>query len=136
MKKLTYFLFVSLMIIQACKSKENKENSNSSSTSTEKKEEKKEEASSKKGYWTADHEQEFIKDCEGEIMRLKDTPDGKKIQAVGVNIEEFAQKSCKCALDKVENAYEDINEAEKDSKGITKIGEGCGRDVMMELMKK
>lgn len=137
MKKLTYFLFACLIIVQACKSKENKESSNSSSSSTEKKEEKKEsEETSKKGYWTTAHEEEFKKACEGEIMSLKDSPDGKKIQAVGVDIDEFAKKSCSCALDKVEKNYENIIDANKDIKGINGIGESCGKEVMVELMKK
>ena len=130
MKKIIYFLFVSLIIVQACKSKENKE-SDSSSSSNEKKEEKKEsEETSKKGYWTAKHEQDFIKACEGEIMSLKDTPDGKAIQATGVDIDEFAKKACSCALDKVEQTYENVSEADKDTNGINEIAQGCAKEVM------
>ncbi|KOY87501.1 hypothetical protein AD998_16380 [bacterium 336/3] len=135
MKKLTYFLFACLIIVQACKSKENKESS--SSSSTEKKEDvKSSEPESKKGYWTTAHEEEFKKACEGEIMSLKDSPDGKTIQAAGVDIDEFAKKSCSCALDKVEKNYENIIDANKDIKGINEIGESCGKEVMIELMKK
>jgi hypothetical protein len=122
------------MVVQACKSKENKESSDSS---TEKKEEvKSSEAESKKGYWTTAHEQDFLKSCEAQIMALKDTKDGQTIQAVGINIEEFGKKSCSCALEKVEKNYENIIDANKDLSGINKIGEECGEEVMKEMMKK
>ena len=92
--------------------------------------------SSKKGAWTDGDKKSFTKGCESEINKLKDSPDGKTIQSVGVNIEEFAKKSCDCALKKVEAAYESPKDAEKDKSGLTNIGSECGRDVMMQLMKK
>jgi len=92
--------------------------------------------SSKKGAWQEGDKKEFAKSCEDEINKLKDTPNGKTIQSAGVNIEEFAKKSCDCAIKKVEAAYDNPKEASKDNGGLTKIGGDCGKDVMMELMKK
>jgi len=78
----------------------------------------------------------FAKACRDEIMKLKDSHDGRTIQEAGVNLEEFAFKSCDCAIKKVEKKYENPSDADKDLDGMTKISEECGRDMMMELMKK
>jgi len=138
MKKIAYLALVLFLGLQACKSKENKENSSSSSSSSSSSDEKSKESSdaSKKGTWTASDKSAFSKACEDEIMKLKDTPDGKTIQGAGVNLEEFAKKSCDCAIEKVEKGYESPSDADKDTPGMTKIGEGCGREVMTALMKK
>jgi hypothetical protein len=92
--------------------------------------------SSKKGAWVEGDKKAFAKTCEDEINKLKDSPNGKTIQAAGVNIEEFAKKSCDCAVKKVEAAYEGPKDAAKDNSGLTSIGSDCGREVMMQLMKK
>jgi len=92
--------------------------------------------SSKKGAWTDTDKKAFNKGCVDEIVKMKDTPNGKTIQSVGVNIEEFAQKSCDCAIKKVEAAYDNPTSAGKDSQGLNTIGGDCGKDVMMQLMKK
>ena len=91
---------------------------------------------SRKGKWSEKDRKSFVKGCENEINKLKDSPDGKTIQSVGVNIEEFAKKSCDCAFKKVEAAYHSPKDAEKDKSGLTNIGSECGGDVMIELMKK
>ncbi|KOY87502.1 hypothetical protein AD998_16385 [bacterium 336/3] len=91
---------------------------------------------SRRGKWSEKDRKAFTKGCEDEINKLKDTPNGKTIQGAGVNIEEFAQKACDCAMKKVEQKYQDPKEANKDNEGLTNIGSDCGRDVMIELMKK
>ncbi|KOY87503.1 hypothetical protein AD998_16390 [bacterium 336/3] len=92
--------------------------------------------SSKKGAWTDGDKKSFTKDCEAEIVKVKDTPDGKTIESMGVKIEDLAQKACDCAIKKIESNYENLKEADKDSKGTKAIGTECGAEAMKELMKK
>jgi hypothetical protein len=134
MRKVIYGILILLIALQACQSSKKVITTNSNSA-TSKAVAKKEETS-KKGDWSKEEKKKFIESCEMEIKALKDTPDGKTIQSVGVNIEEFAQKSCDCALKKVEQNYENATEASKDSEGLSKIGSECGGAVMKELMKK
>jgi|JI81BgreenRNA_FD_contig_91_240767_length_2019_multi_5_in_0_out_0_2 hypothetical protein len=91
---------------------------------------------SRRKKWSEKDKKAFTKGCVDEIVKMKDTPNGKTIQSVGVNIEEFAQKACDCAIKKVEATYDNPTSAGKDSQGLNTIGGDCGRDVMMELMKK
>lgn len=91
---------------------------------------------SRRGKWSEKDKKAFTETCVDEIVKMKDTPNGKTIQSVGVNIEEFAKKSCDCAFKKVEAAYDNPTNAGKDSQGLNTIGGDCGRDVIMELMKK
>ncbi|MDX1903440.1 MAG: hypothetical protein SFU27_04720 [Thermonemataceae bacterium] len=109
MRKLS-ILFFALLIFAACKS-------------------------SKKGAWVDSDKKEFSKSCEAEIQKLKDSPNGKTVAAMVGNLDEFAKKSCDCSLQKLEQAYESPKDAQKDNAGITKIGQECGKDVMLELMK-
>ena len=131
--------FMCWITLQACHSSKKVAATNTATsitnTNTAKAASKKEEIS-RKGAWSAEDKKKFISSCEGEIIALKDTPDGKTIQSVGVNIEEFAKKSCDCAFKKVEQNYENALEATNDTEGLTKIGSECGGAVMKELMKK
>lgn len=109
MKKIV-FLFVLMAVFASCKT-------------------------SKKGAWSESDKKAFREGCEGEIQRLKDSPDGKTIAAL-VSLEEFGKKSCDCALKKIEQEYENPNEAKKNDAGVDKIAQKCGEDVMIELMSK
>jgi hypothetical protein len=92
--------------------------------------------SSKKGAWLDKDKSEFTKACEKEISTMKDSEDGKLIQSLGVNLDDFGKKSCDCALKKIEQNYDSPKEADKDSKGIDKIVKECSEDVMEQLKKK
>ncbi|KOY87500.1 hypothetical protein AD998_16375 [bacterium 336/3] len=139
MQKIIYTVFACFVVLQACNTSKKvattSSNSNATTATTKAAVAKKEEVS-KKGGWNEQEKKKFVESCEAEIMALKDTPDGKTIQSMGVNIEEFAKKSCDCAIKKVEQNYENVTEASKDTEGLTKIGSECGGAVMKELMKK
>jgi hypothetical protein len=90
---------------------------------------------SKKGAWVEKDKKAFIEGCEGEIKKMKDTPDGKTVAAL-VNLEEFGKKSCECALKKIEESYKNPTQAEKDKEGTDKIAQKCGADIMLELMNQ
>jgi hypothetical protein len=137
MQKLAYILVVGLGILQACNSSKKIASTNSTSTKNNTTQTtKKQIEASKKGAWNEEDKKKFIESCESEIMALKDSPDGKTIVSVGVKLEDFAKKSCSCALKKVEQNYENAVELGKDNQGLTKIATECGGEAMKELMKK